>query len=221
MLQCVSHFFCRFLVISVFPQIIHSSPFTPKLCLNPFLSGYLQTGTLSNSETLMKWRTGPRSAVGNASGNRCESDCRSRGSEFDPSPVPYFRAYWSWNNLYGHSRPFCWLNQEGLLSVTSESMCTKYWLTALLVQACPGKGVVRWTDCPAMTISVDSGRQATKQTNNLNEQTNEKTHILAFHQGLHCLQGYKRNLYLWQIRNEQFHTYSINILGISIRMTGL
>ena len=36
--------------------------------------------------------TGPRSAVGNVSGNRCESDCRSRGGEFDPSPVPYFRG---------------------------------------------------------------------------------------------------------------------------------
>ena len=34
---------------------------------------------------------GPRSAVGNVSGNRCESDCRSRGPEFDPGPVPYFR----------------------------------------------------------------------------------------------------------------------------------
>ena len=31
--------------------------------------------------------TGPRSAVGNVSGNRCESDCRSRGREFDPGPV--------------------------------------------------------------------------------------------------------------------------------------
>ena len=35
---------------------------------------------------------GPRSAVGNVSGNRCESDCRSRGREFDPCPVPYFRG---------------------------------------------------------------------------------------------------------------------------------
>ena len=73
--------------------------------------------------------TGPRSAVGNVSGNRCESDCRSRGREFDPGPVPYFRGDWSWNNFYGHSPPFRWIIQEGL-SVTSESMCTKYWLTA-------------------------------------------------------------------------------------------
>ena len=36
--------------------------------------------------------TGPRSAVGNVSGYRCESDCRSRGREFDPGPVPYFRG---------------------------------------------------------------------------------------------------------------------------------
>ena len=34
---------------------------------------------------------GPRSAVGNMSGYRCMSDCRSRGREFDPGPVPYFR----------------------------------------------------------------------------------------------------------------------------------
>ena len=36
--------------------------------------------------------TVPRSAVGYVSGNRCESDCRSRGREFDPGPVPYFRG---------------------------------------------------------------------------------------------------------------------------------
>ena len=37
-----------------------------------------------------------------------------------------------------------------------------------LVQACPGKkSVVRWTDRPAMTIAVDLGRKATKQTNTL------------------------------------------------------
>ena len=35
---------------------------------------------------------GPRSAVGNVSGYRCVSDCRSRGREFDPGPVPYFRG---------------------------------------------------------------------------------------------------------------------------------
>ena len=34
--------------------------------------------------------TRPRSAVGKVSGNRCESNCRSKGREFDPDPVPYF-----------------------------------------------------------------------------------------------------------------------------------
>ena len=41
---------------------------------------------------LHKLNTGPRSAVGNVSGYRCVSDCRSRGREFDPGPVPYFRG---------------------------------------------------------------------------------------------------------------------------------
>ena len=33
---------------------------------------------------------GPRSAVGNVSGYRCVSDCRSRGRKFDPGPVHTF-----------------------------------------------------------------------------------------------------------------------------------
>ena len=33
---------------------------------------------------------GPHSAVGNVTGYRCVSDCRSRGCEFDPGPVLYF-----------------------------------------------------------------------------------------------------------------------------------
>ena len=109
------------------------------------------------------WRIGtsfshPRSAVGNVSGNRCESDCRSRGRGFDPGRVPYFLGDRSWNNFYGHSPPFRWIIQEGLLSellsVTSESICTKYWLTRAV-----GKRVVRWTDRPAMTLDVDLGRK--------------------------------------------------------------
>ena len=39
-----------------------------------------------------QYSTGPRSAVGNVSGYRCVSDCNSRGREFDPGPVPYFRG---------------------------------------------------------------------------------------------------------------------------------
>ena len=35
---------------------------------------------------------GPHSAVGNVSGYRCVSDCRSRGRELDPGPVTYFHG---------------------------------------------------------------------------------------------------------------------------------
>ena len=33
---------------------------------------------------------GPCSSFGKMFGYRCVSDCRSRGREFDPGPVPYF-----------------------------------------------------------------------------------------------------------------------------------
>ena len=45
------------------------------------------------------------SAVGNVSGYRSLSDCRARGHEFDPGPVPYFHGDWSWNNFCGYSPP--------------------------------------------------------------------------------------------------------------------
>ena len=35
---------------------------------------------------------GPPRAVGNMSGYRCASDCRSRDREFDSGPVPNFRG---------------------------------------------------------------------------------------------------------------------------------
>ena len=38
------------------------------------------------------YHAGPHGAVGNVSGYRCVSDCRSRGREFDPGLVPYFRG---------------------------------------------------------------------------------------------------------------------------------
>ena len=73
-----------------------------------YLHGPAHMGPIWNPIALPIWIhiTGPRSAVGNVSGYRCVSDCRSRGREFDPGPVPYFRGDWSWNNFYGHSPPF-------------------------------------------------------------------------------------------------------------------
>ena len=100
------------------------------------------------------WYTGPRTAVGNVSGYRCVSDCRSRSREFDPGPVLYFRGDWSWNNFYG-KKGCCQLQAKVCAQITGYP----------LVQACPGKSVVRWTDRPAMTIAVDLGHKATKQTN--------------------------------------------------------
>ena len=76
--------------------------------------------------------TRPRSAVGNVSDYRCVSDCRSRGHEFDPGPVPYFRGNRS--GLFLRSFSSLPLIHSRMV-VTSESICTKYWLTA----ACPGK----------------------------------------------------------------------------------
>ena len=84
---------------------------------------------LGKSLNVYSLNTGPHGAVGNMSGYRGMPDCRSRDCELDPSPVSYFRGDWSWNYFYGHSPPFHWIIQEGLLSVTSESMCTMYWLT--------------------------------------------------------------------------------------------
>ena len=52
---------------------------------------FLNNISLSTDPNL-KYLCGPRSAVGNVSGYRCVSDCRSRGREFDPGPVPYFRG---------------------------------------------------------------------------------------------------------------------------------
>ena len=44
------------------------------------------------SEDPLHKSDGHHSAVGNVSDCRYVSDCRSRGSEFDPGPVPYFRG---------------------------------------------------------------------------------------------------------------------------------
>ena len=55
--------------------------------------------------------------------------------------------------------PYHRIIQEGLLSVTSQSMCTNYGFTA-----CPSLSRKK-CGSPAMTIAVDLGRKATKQTN--------------------------------------------------------
>ena len=58
-------------------------------------SGSTLFASIPNSSVMLGnylQQTGPRCAVGNVSGYRCVSYCRSRGREFDPGPVPYFRG---------------------------------------------------------------------------------------------------------------------------------
>ena len=57
---------------------------------------------------------------------RYVSDCRFEGDEFDPFKVVFVDID---NEKISVSILFFPLIQEWLLSVTSESMCTKYWLT--------------------------------------------------------------------------------------------
>ena len=64
---------------------------------------------------------GPGSAVGS------ECDFRSRGRELDPRSVPYFREID--HEIISTAIFLLPLIQEGL-SVTSETMCTKYWITS-------------------------------------------------------------------------------------------
>ena len=95
---------------------------------------------------LFHFGAGPRSAVGST------SDSRARGPEFD------IRS--------GHILSFLHpLIQEGQLSVTGESTCTKYWLTInhLGGLSLPRKSVARSTDHPDMTSAVYLGHKTTTQ----------------------------------------------------------
>ena len=80
--------------------------------------------------------TGPRSAVSNVSGNRCESAA-------DPGVASSIPArYHAFVEIdYEIISTVILLIQEELLSVTSENMCTKYWLTAC--SSLPRKKCVR------------------------------------------------------------------------------
>ena len=98
-----------------------------------------------------------RSAVGNVSGYRCESDCRSRGHKFDTARSNTFVEIDHEIVSSVILLRLAQIIQEGLLPVTSESICMKYWL---------GKSVVRFTERAAMTIAVELGRKATKKTYN-------------------------------------------------------
>ena len=78
---------------------------------------YFTTFTFTNL-----FDTGLSNTVGN------QSDYRSRGRKFDPGSVHTFVEIG--NEIIFTVILLHPLIQEGLLSVTSESMCRKYWLTA-------------------------------------------------------------------------------------------
>ena len=44
----------------------------------------------TSTDRIQKVYTRPHSAVGSMSGNRCQSDCRSKGQEFEPGMVRTF-----------------------------------------------------------------------------------------------------------------------------------
>ena len=105
-------------------------------------------------------KTGPRSAVGNVSGYRCEADCRSRVASSIPA----------------RSHTFVEIDHEIISTVirlpSAESfmkgccqlqakVCARL-LVNCLFKLAQEKSVVRLTDRPAMTIAVDLGRKATK-----------------------------------------------------------
>ena len=74
--------------------------------------------------------TGPRSAVGNVSGYRCVSDCNPGVASSFPALSHTFveidHEIISTVILLPSADSF----KKGCLSVTSESMCTNYWLSA-------------------------------------------------------------------------------------------
>ena len=149
-------------------------------------------------------------------GNWCESDCRSRGREYDLGPVPYFHGDWSWIFLQSFSSlPLN--HQEGLLSVTSKSTCTNYWLTAC--SSLPRKTCGQVNERPPMTIAVDLGRNATKHTKSI-WLIKSLLIPLLFYRWMHeSFQNDKTNVDLdetvqtaihfkWEYMGESFHDYS-------------
>ena len=110
------------------PAEVHSGEFVLRLCLLEaqfihicsLIEAFIKTIKSIFSLLLFpaywfddqKLYTGPRCTVGS------EFDSRSTDREFDPCPVPYFPGDCSMMIL------LLTLIQEGLLSATSESMCT-------------------------------------------------------------------------------------------------
>ena len=57
-----------------------------------FFGNEARIGTVNFIKFQTVFSFGACSTVSNMYGNRCDSDCRSRGPEFDPGSDPYFRG---------------------------------------------------------------------------------------------------------------------------------
>ena len=96
---------------------------------------------VASADNLCMHITGPRSAVGNVSGYRCVSDCNSRGREFDPGPVntiveidhEIISTVILLPSADSFKKGCCQLQAKECARITGYP----------LVQACPGKSVVR------------------------------------------------------------------------------
>ena len=91
-----------------------------------------------------------------------DSHCFSCTHLIHINSVLHFVSSLDWYWCSSHNSK---ITQMFPLLLTSESMCTKYWLTAC--SSLPRKkSVVRWTNRPAMTIAVDwDVKQQNTQTN--------------------------------------------------------
>ena len=90
----------------------------------------------------------------------CGSDCRSRGGEFDPGPVPYFHG-----DSLSTVIPSLRLKHSRRIVVSYKRKYVHEVLVNRLFKLTQEKIVVRLTDRPAITIAVDLGRKATKKQN--------------------------------------------------------
>ena len=121
---------------------------------------WLTAYSASPRKSMVRWND--RCAVSNV------SNCRCRGREFDPVPVPYFCGDRSWNSFYGHSPPFCWFKK---VVFCYKGKYVQEVLVNCLVKLVQEKSMVRWTQDPDMTIAVDwDVKHQTKQANKLSSQ---------------------------------------------------
>ena len=93
-----------------------------------------------------------RSAVGNVSGYRCESDCRSRGHKFDTVRSNTFVEI-----DHDIASPFGPNHSRRVVASNKRKN---------MHEVLAWKSLVRFTERPAMTIAVELGRKAIKKNYN-------------------------------------------------------